>query len=417
MASSVTHPGFLTRNHWLIWPVGIVAAVVLLAAFMSMRSDVVPVSAATAARSTIRSVVSTNGKVEPVQNIEAHAPIATTVKKLLVKEGDHVKKGQLLVQLNDAEARDQAARALAQIKAAQAEVSAVEKGGTREEVLTLQSLLLKARADRDTAQRNLEALQRLQQQGAASPGEVKAAQDQLAHADADLKLLEQKQSGRYSKPEVARVDAQQTQAQAAYAAAEDVLAQLNIRAPFDGVVYSLPVRQGAFVNTGDLVLQEADLSKVLVRAFVDEPDVGRLAPGQRIEVTWDALPGRIWAGAVNTIPAAVKLRGTRNVGETTCVVDNHDFKLLPNVNVGITIITAEHAGVITVPREAVRQSDSKTYVFQVVNDQLQRREVQTSISNLTQVEITDGIPENAQVALASVNSKPLRNGLAVKVVR
>lgn len=417
MASNAVNPGFLARNRWLVWSVAIVAAVVLLAAFMSLRGDAAPVSAAVAVRSTIRSVISTNGKVEPVQNFEAHAPIATTVKRLLVKEGDHVKKGQLLVQLNDVEARDQAARALAQVKAAQADSSAIEKGGTREEVLTLQSLLVKARADRDTAQRNLEALQRLQQQGAASAGEVKAAQDQLQHAEADLKLLDQKQKDRYSKPEVARVDAQQAQAQAAYAAAGDILNQLEIRASFDGVVYSLPVRQGAYVSPGDLVLQEADLSKVLVRAFVDEPDVGRLAPGQKIEVTWDALPGRIWEGTVTTIPAAVKLRGTRNVGETTCVVDNHDFKLLPNVNVGVTVIAAEHKGVLTVPREAVRQSDSKTYVFQIVDDQLQRRDVQTSISNLTQVEIVSGLTDNAQVALTSINSKPLRNGLAVKVVR
>lgn len=417
MASNASHPRVPGRNRWLVWSVGLVVAVVLLAAFMSMRSDTVPVSAATAARGTIRSIVSTNGKIEPVQNLEAHAPIATTVSKLLVKEGDHVKKGQLLVQLNDAEARDQAARALAQVKAAQADVTSVEKGGTREEILTLQALLAKARADRDTAQHNLEALQRLQQQGAASPGEVRAAQDQLAHADADLKLLEQKQSERYSQPEVARVDAQQAQAQAAYAAAQDVLEQLNIRAPFDGVVYSLPVRQGGFVNAGDLVVQEADLSRVLVRAFVDEPDVGRLASGQRIEVTWDGLPGRTWQGAVSGVPTIVKLRGTRNVGETTCIVDNKDLKLLPNVNVGVTIITAEHQNVLTVPREAVRQVDSKTYVFQIVNDQLLRQEVQTSISNLTQVEVTSGLPENAQVALTSINSKPLRNGLAVKVVR
>lgn len=417
MASSAVNSGFLARNRWLVWSVAIVAAVVLLAAFMSLRGDAVPVSAAVVVRSTIRSVISTNGKVEPAQNFEAHAPIATTVKRLLVKEGDHVKKGQLLVQLNDAEARDQVARALAQVKAAQADSSAIEKGGTREEVLTLQSMLVKARADRDTAQRNLDALQRLQQQGAASPGEVKAAQDQLQHADADLKLLDQKQKDRYSKPEFARVDAQQMQAQAAYAAAGDILNQLMIRAPFDGVVYSLPVRQGGYVNPGDLVLQEADLSKVLVRAFVDEPDVGRLASGQKIEVIWDALPGRIWEGAVNSIPAVVKLRGTRNIGESTCLVDNHDFKLLPNVNVGVTIITAEHKDVLTVPREAIRQSDSKTYVFQIVDDQLQRRDVQTSISNLTQVEVVSGLAENAQVALTSINSKPLRNGLAVKVVR
>jgi HlyD family secretion protein len=414
MASDI-QSGYFRQHRWLAWTIGVVIAVLLLAAFMS-HGDVVPVQATTVRRGTIRSVISTNGKVEPLHNFQAHAPIGSTVKRLPVKEGDHVKKGELLMSLDDADALSQAARALAQVRAAQAEVSAVEHGGNREEVLTLQAELVKARTARDTARRNLEALQHLQQQGAASPGEVKVAQDQLASANADFNLLEQKQKERYSSPEVARVEAQKTQANAAYAAARDVLSQLNIRAPFDGVVYSLPVRQGDYVNPGDLLLQEADLSKVVVRAFVDEPDVGRLAPGEPIEVTWDAIPGRVWQGTVSNIPATVKLHGTRNVGETTCVVDNHDFKLLPNVNVGVTIVTAEHKDVLTLPREAVHLDNNETYVYQVVNDQLQRRDVETASSNLTLVELTSGVPENAVVALASVNSKPLHDGLAVKVV-
>ena len=228
----------------------------------------------------------------------------------------------------------------------------------------------------------------------------------------------QKQKNRYSQPEIARVEAQKSEAEAADSAAEDLLSQLNIRAPFDGIVYSLPVQQGAYLNPGDLVLEEADLSKVRVRAFVDEPDVGRLAPGDKIEVTWDALPERTWEGAVSVIPAVIKLHGSRNVGETTCVVDNKDFKLLPNVNVGVTIITAEHRNVLTVPREAIHQDDNgKAYVYQIVNNELQRRYVQTSISNLTKVEVTGGLQENAVIALGPTNSKPLRNGLAVKVVR
>jgi HlyD family secretion protein len=408
---------FVARHRWIVTTIAIVAAVILLASFMS-RDPAVPVRAVSAQRGTIRSVVSTNGKVEPLQNFEAHAPVGTTVKKILIKEGDQVKKGQLLVQLNDADARSLAARAQAQVQSAEADLNAIQKGGNREEVLTLESQITKARTDCDTAQRNLDALRRLREQGAASPGEVKNAEDQLKRANADLNLLLQKQKDRYSQPEIARVEAQKSQAQAALAAAEDNLNQLNIRAPFDGIVYSLPVQLGAYLNPGDLVLQEADLSKVRVRAFVDEPDVGRLAPGDKIEVTWDALPGRSWEGAVSVIPAVIKLHGTRNVGETTCVVDNKDFKLLPNVNVGVTIITAEHRDVLTVPREAVHQDDdNKTYVYQIVNNELQRRYVQTSISNLTQVEVTGGLPENALVALGPLNSKPLRNGLAVKAVR
>jgi HlyD family secretion protein len=406
--------GFLGRHRLLVLVGAVVAVVLLMASFMS-HGDVVPVRTVRASRGVIRSVISTNGKVEPIQNFEAHAPVGTTVKKLLVKEGDHVKKGQLLVQLDDAAARSDAAKALAQVRSAQASTSAIESGGNREEVLTLQAQMVKAQADRDAAQRNFEALQRLQQKGAASPGEVKAGQDQLATAEANLKLLQQKKGDRYSRPEISSVEAQQSQAESAYSAAENVLGQLNIRAPFDGTVYSLPVRQGAYVNPGDLILQMADLAKVVVRAFVDEPDIGRLSSGQRIEVTWDALPGRIWQGSITSVPASVKLRGTRNVGETTCLVNNNDFKLLPNINVGVTIVAAEHQNILTAPREAVRMDENQTYVFEVTNDALRRRNVQTGISNLTQVEVTSGIAENALLAIAPMNGKPLRDGQQVKV--
>jgi len=131
MASTVNNTGFLSRRPWIIWAAGIVLAVILLAAFMS-RDDSVTVRAARSERGTIRSLISTNGKIEPVQNFEAHAPIGTTINRILVKEGDHVKKGQLLLQLNDAEARSQAARALSQVRGAQANTSAIESGGNRE---------------------------------------------------------------------------------------------------------------------------------------------------------------------------------------------------------------------------------------------------------------------------------------------
>jgi HlyD family secretion protein len=375
------------------------------------------VRTATVERGSIRSLISTNGKAEPIENFEAHAPLATTVKRLLVKEGDHVRRGQLLLQLDDDDLRSQAARAQAQMKAAQADEADLTTGGTREEVITLDAQLIKARTALNNAQRNLDALRRLQQEGAASPGEVQQGEEALQRAQADATLLEQKQKDRYSKPEVARVQAQGAEAQAAYEAAEDALAKSSVRAPFDGIVYTLPVKQGAYVQTGDLLLQEGNLSKMLVRSFVDEPEIGRLATGQKIEVTWDALPGRIWTGTVSSVPSTVKLRGARNVGEVTSSVDNHDLRLLPNINVGVTIITAEHSDVLTLPREAVRMDDTRPYVYQVVNNQLKRRDVEVSLQNLTQVEITSGLPEHSQVALSSADTKPLTDGAHIKVVQ
>jgi HlyD family secretion protein len=397
---------------WAI--VGVLAVFAIIPVFM--RPGPLRVRVTMVDRGPIRSLISTNGKVEPIQNFEAHSPLATTVKRLLVKEGDHVRKGQLLLQLDDADLRSQAARAQAQMKTAQANQADLTTGGTREELLTLDAQLIKAHSARDTAQRNLEALRRLQQQGAASAGEVKQAEDTLQRAQADATLLEQKQKERYSQPEVAKVQAQGAEAQAAYNAAEDALQKSSVRAPFDGIVYTLPVKQGAYVQTGDLLLQVGDLSKMLVRSFVDEPDIGRLAAGQKIEVTWDALPGRIWSGTVSTVPSTVKLRVSRNVGEVTCAVDNHDLRLLPNVNVGVTIVTAEHSGVLTLLREAVRMDDAKPYVYEVVDDKLQRREVEVSLQNLTRVEITAGLPEHSVVALSSADAKPLTDGAQVKVV-
>jgi len=374
------------------------------------------VRATTVQRGPIRSLISTNGQIEPVQNFEAHAPISTTVKRLLVKEGDHVRKGQLLLQLDDADIRSQAAHAQAQVKAAQSDESAVSKGGTQEELIALNAQITKAQSARDVAQSNLDALRRLEQEGAASPGEVRVAEDALKSAQADLLQAQQKKAERYSQPEVGKIQGEAAGAQAAYDAAEDALAKSNVHAPFDGIVYSLPVKLGASVQSGDLLLQEADLSHVRVRGFVDEPDIGRLQLGQKVEVSWDAVPGRIWTGTVTTLPSTIKVRLSRNVGEMTCTVDNHDLRLLPNVNVGVNIVVAEDANVLTLQRDALRTDDTGLYVFRIVNGRLKRQNVEISLKNLTQVEITAGLEEGSVVALSPVENKPLVDGAAVTVV-
>jgi HlyD family secretion protein len=331
-----------------------------------------------------------------------------------VKEGDHVRKGQLLLELDDSDIRSQAARAQAQIRTAQDHLAATKNSGTQEELITLSTQLIKARNARDLAQRNLEAYRRLQQQGAASSGEVQHAEESLQSAQADVSMLEQKQKDRYSPPEIARTIAQAAEAQAA-----DDAAALSNRAgalPSDGTVYSLPVKQGAFVQTGDLLLQEADLSKVLVRAFVDEPDIGRLQIGERVEATWDAVPGRVWTGTVSSVPSTVKPRGNRNVGETTCLIDNEDLRLLPNINLGVTIVATEHNNVLSLQRDAMHMDDSEPYVFKIVEGRIRRQNIQFSLQNLTRVEVTSGLSEGDHVALPAEEMKPLSDGASVKVV-
>lgn len=410
-----TGRGFTRRHRVGLLLLGVVIVIVLVAALPSQRRGSIPIRLGKVERGDIQASISTNGKIEGLQNFEAHAPAPAIVKSVLVKEGDHVKAGQLLVLLDDADARAAAARALAQLRAAEADLTAVQKGGTREEVLTTQSQLQKAQTELLAAQRNLDALQKLQKQGAAAPGEVEAAQTRLNAAQADVNLLKQKQQQRFAPQDVAKTQAQVEDARAAYAAAESLLQHSEIRAPRAGEVYSVPVKPGAFVNSGDLIVQVADLHNVLVRAFVDEPDIGRLAKGEKVEVTWDAIPGRTWEGTVASVPTTVTMRQTRTVGEVTANVNNEDLKLLPNINVNVTVITAEHKNALTLPREAVHQDQGETFVYQVVNGEIKKTDVETSVSNLTEIEITRGLNDGDTVALGSTNGQPLKPGQPIRM--
>lgn len=406
-------PSFLERNHLLI-----AAAVVALFVFSGwmMRRGVVPVRAEKVVRQPISSFISTNGKVEPVQNFEPHAPTAGSVKKVHVKEGDHVKAGQLLVQLDDTDARAQAAKAQAALSAADANLHAIQAGGTQEEVLTERSDLVKAQTELDAARTNLKAVQDLQQTGAASPGEVEAAKNRVQKAEVDVQLLQSKLTGRYSTPEVEKVKASVEEARVAYAAAEETLRNLRITAPFAGTVYQLKVKTGSYVNAGDPILQMADLDTIIVRAFVDEPDIGRLARDEKASITWDAVSGRAWDGKITRIPTAVTTVGSRAVGEVTCEIPNPDHKLIPNINVNVNIVTAQRENTLTVPREAVHDLDGHHVVYEIQDGKIKAQDVETGTSNLTRVEILNGISEGTEIALGAVNAQPLHNGMEVKVV-
>src|SRR6266404_710008 len=299
---------WIRKNRVLVILVAL-AAIISLAASYSAKSEI-PVKAGKVERESIVNTISTNGKIEPALNFQGRSAGPSLVRKVLVHEGDQVQAGQLLVQLDESEAQAQAARAKAQLRSAESDLAAMRKGGSQDEVITAQSNTAKAKTEVDAAQRNLAALTRLKETGAASSGEVQEAENRLTRAQAELSLLKQKLTSRFSPAEIAKVEAQVTEARAANDAAQEMLHNANITAPFNGTVYSVPVRTGTFVNAGDMLVQVADLRKMQVHAFVDEPEIGKLQVGQKVSLTWDAIPGRTWDGVVAHVPTTVVTRGT-----------------------------------------------------------------------------------------------------------
>src|SRR6516164_5704920 len=101
-------------TRWIVIT-GVIFAALLLTAALSFRRAPVQVRNARAYRETITSSIATNGKIEPIDNFEAHAPMATTIRRVNIRQGDRVTPGQLLLQLDDANARSEVARAQAQL--------------------------------------------------------------------------------------------------------------------------------------------------------------------------------------------------------------------------------------------------------------------------------------------------------------
>lgn len=382
-----------------------------------MTRTKLPVRAATAVRGDLKSTIATNGKVEPQVNFEAHAPFAGTIKALYVHEGDVVPANKLLLSMEDTEARARMATALAALRGAQANYQAIVKGGTQEERLSLSGDLTKAQAEQEQSERGLASLEKLQLTGAASASEVAAARQRVESARSSLLLLQQRKTSRYSADDLAHAQATLQEAQDGYGSAQATLSQANVRAPFAGTVYSLPVSTTEFVEQGGSLLQMADLSGLQVRAYFDEPEIGKLKIGQSIAIEWDARPTQQWHGHIVRIPSTVITYGTRNVGAVLVAIDDPDGALLPNTNVRVTVTVANDPNVLTIPREALHLEQGKAYVYKIVNETLRRAPVTTGDINLTVVEVKSGLSEGDVVALGTTNAQPLGNNLPVTVVR
>lgn len=401
---------------WLWIPAILLIVLVFFGVRRLTRQDL-PVRVARVERENLTRTTSTNGKVEPQHNWAAHAPAPGVVKQLFVHAGEQVNAGQLLLTLDDADATARVANALAAVSGAQANLASMEKGGTQEEQLDLAQNISKAQTNVEEAQHNVTTLQQLQSQGAASPSEVQVAQQRLSAAKLSLQGLQQRKTERYGKDDLSHARASLADAQAAYAAAEAVVQESNVRAPFAGTVYSLPVSTTEFVQQGQELLQVADLSKLQVRAYFDEPDIGLLQVGQLATIVWDAKPGRTWSGHVMRLPSTIINYGTRNVGETLISIDTPDNVLLPNVNVTVTVTTERVENALTIPRDALHSEAGKDYVFLVKGDTLRRRPIQAGARNLTQVQVVSGLAEGDPVALGTTDGEPLADGVPIRQIQ
>jgi HlyD family secretion protein len=399
---------------WILLSIAFVVVVFLLL----HRKPVVQVRAARVSRQDLISTIPTNGKVEPVLDFQAHAPNPGVIARLYVHLGEQVHKGQELLRMDSADAANRVAGAQASLDSAEAALMNMQHGGTQDERLSEQADLTAAKNQVQQAQATLTTDQKLLAQGAASPNEVALAQQQLTTAQNRVAQVEKRIHDRYGSVDMSSQRAQVAQARANLSAAQSGYAGVDVHAPFVGTVYSLPVAQYDFVQAGQALINVADLTKLRIRAYFDEPEIGKLAAGQPVTITWEAKPNLVWHGHVEQAPTTVITYGTRNVGECLITVDDARGDLLPNTNVTVRVTTARRNNVLSVPREALHTDGSVNFVYKIVKNKLVRAPVEiapNAVVNLTRAEITSGLNEGDLIALGATSEVDLSNGMQVTI--
>ena len=415
------------RNRIVIFLV-IAAAVAYGLVRLSGRQPVAKISVVQPIRENLISSISSNGKVETIAPHVMRAQLDTFVERVLATEGQQVKRGELLLELNVKDAAARLAETRAKLLKAQDDLRAARTGGRTDEAARVAGDLAKAVADRDRLQKNQDALKRLITQQAATQDELTANELALTKAQSEVSRLTAAKAefDRAVKLDASSADLRVQQLQSEIAALLEKTANGRITAPADGTLYSLgrnaaslPLQAGDYVKVGDLLAEMADLHKVRVRAFIDEPELGGLEPDQPVKITWDALPNRSWVGKTEVIPKQAVPHGTRSVGELLCVVPNDKLELLPGSNVNVRINSKERINVLSVPRGAVQSDGGNRYVYVVKENQLgkktlEKRRIQVGIADATNYEVLGGLEQSETVALPG--DVDLRDGMPVKIM-
>ena len=292
----------------------------------------------------LEAIVSASGKIQPKKTVNISAQTPGRVTRLGVEEGDRVKLGQFLLQIDPVNAEAAVRRDIAAVAGAQT--------GLEQSKVSLQS----ARANLDLAQKNLKRQQELWSAGLTTRETLERAESELEMRESDLKAREQ---------EIKTRETQLNQQQAGLASSQHTLSQVRFDAPFDGIVTRRNIEEGENVvigtmnNAGTVLLTVADMSIIEAEVEVDETDIPFVQLGQKTKVTIDAIPDREFTGTVTEIgnsPIQTTGTGTTRTATNFKVTVTLDGQI-PDVRPGFTctadITTATKTQVVTVPIQAM----------------------------------------------------------------
>jgi HlyD family secretion protein len=361
----------------------------------------------------LAAALTTNGKLEPLERSVVRSAAEGLVKRLTLKKGQRVRRGDTLVELENPELADGLASAESTLAQLMTEMGALERGGSEALLAEIDSALVRSRSELETAKTEAAVLDRLVARQAATRFEADQAHVRIRNAEQEIASLQKKRATVVPVSSRPILQSRIKQAESAVALAKRRIEDAVVKSPMDGVLYDVAIREGSYLRPGDEIASIGKMDVLRAVVYVDEPELGRVAKGQRVEITWDAEPGRKWDGVVESLPTQVVPLNSRQVGEVLCAIGNADGRLPAGANVNVSIITKVVENALTVPKESLRKTDSRDSVFALSGDHVEARVVKLGVATLTEVEVVEGLRDGDRVALGV--EPPLVNGEKVAV--
>jgi HlyD family secretion protein len=435
------------------------------------QNGVVTVQTGRAVRQDLVSLVTASGEIKPRNYVNIGANVMGRIVEIYVKEGDRVRKNQVLAKLESVQAQADLQAQQAALNSALAESAAAEAGlrAMDENLRTAAASIDRARAEMDRARMDYERAAKLYEDKLVAKQEFdakKSQYDALAAGlrEAEARLAQMKAQREQTAAQLAAAQRRVAQARAAVDRVADVLHKHSAISPIDGIVTNLPVRVGETVVPGvqnsaaSLIMTIADMSVITAEVKVDETDIVNVKLDQVADVTIDAMPNRVFKGRVIEIGNTAILRSSGLAASQSAISSQEakDFKVVialdnppdearPGLSCTAKIITATRQKALSIPIQAltVRQrgdleDEKKTGnvkaatnadpdrqkklkeelqgVFVVRNGVAEFHEVKTGITGATDIEVLEGVKEGDEIITGSYKAiRTLKNHAKVKI--
>ncbi len=443
----------MTTGKKVLISIGVVIVLLAILGFTieQSRRNVVVVQTGAVRRQELSAIVTASGEIKPKTYVNIGANAFGKITHLYVREGDRVKRGQLLAQIENVQPEADVAATRASLQASRTDAIAADAA-----VNTAVASLKHAQADYEHAKLDYDRAEALYQQQliAKSDYDIK----QAAYDGAAAGLNQAQAALAQAKAQLASANQRITQTEANLRRSNDVLSKTEYAAPFDGLITNLPVREGETVvigiqnSPGSTLMTLADMSIITAEVMADETDIVNIQNGQQAEVTIDAIPNKTFKGMVTEIGnnAVIRSTGVSTSQSTTSSQEAKDFKVVvtlqdppenlrPGISCTAKVTTATRNSTLVIPIQALAVRDQKDLrpagdsaaptveskggdnkeiqgVFVVRNRKAEFVPVETGIAGTTDIEVLTGLKQGDEIITGSYKIlRTLRPGASVKI--